>query len=176
MPKLPTSYHIYTDRSCTRSCNRRVRGAPFRYSRSAVYRATCGNLPTRALPVMRSCWELIEHPTLTHTVSISSNNETFTRHSMLASWNNTNSCRTLHGIQFRSHQTWWSWGVKEVIDRPTLGKQNKIQYCLLWEWYRSTEGTWEACKRLKANSENAVIEFYRRHPRKPKVRYVQMWF
>lgn len=62
MRRSPASYLIYMDLSSTRARVRRVHRPPFCYSRPTVYRATCGELLTRTVPVAKSPGELREHP------------------------------------------------------------------------------------------------------------------
>lgn len=60
-PQSPTPCLIYMDQSSRRARCRRDCRAPFGYSRFTVYRTNCGEIPTRAMPVVRFPWELLEH-------------------------------------------------------------------------------------------------------------------
>ena len=61
-----------------------------------------------------------------------------------------------------------NWLIKGIVDSRTVGRKKKVEYRVLWEGFRMEEGQWEPYENLAGTSEEALKEFHKQYPRKPR--------
>jgi len=63
-----------------------------------------------------------------------------------------------------------NWTVREVIDCRLDRKENlqKVKYLVLWEGYEQDDETCETWENLKKRAEEALLDFHKSYPRKPR--------
>jgi hypothetical protein len=58
--------------------------------------------------------------------------------------------------------------LREVVDSRVNRRKKKVEYLVLWEGYEQEDATWEPWDHLQKSAEEALVDFHKRYPKKPR--------
>jgi RNase H-like domain found in reverse transcriptase/Reverse transcriptase (RNA-dependent DNA polymerase)/Integrase zinc binding domain/Chromo (CHRromatin Organisation MOdifier) domain/Integrase core domain len=61
-----------------------------------------------------------------------------------------------------------NWVLREIANSKVNRQKKRVEYLVLWEGFEQEDATWEPWGNLKKSAEEALLDFHKRYPKKPR--------